>query len=258
MKRIDLDELMILITGLFVIGISISDLFGFLDNLPWLENRIPKVILILIGALFLLFNRKMNRLTKSIGAIDTHKASILEFNNAAEIYDFISKELLRAKESIEDITWGSYTGYRTKEEQDSYENYVKTIEKVCRRKNVMYKEISSLSDEHYFNRAKNLFRHYNYHLAYHDTRSINVPLISYVLIDRKEVILGFSRIPGEIRPLDGIKYLCIRDPDLVKFFSDYYDSIWGRAIKLKESNQIDQEQVEQIGALLTLTTDGRH
>lgn len=248
-KKTNLDEISITLTGVAVIIISLFNLFGFFDNLPWFQDRIPKIILTLLGTIFLLFNRKLNRINEEIEKNTSSKSNTLEFDNASEMYEFISEELLNAKTSIEDITWGSYTGYRTKNEQISYENYVKTIDRVCKHGKVMYKEISSLSDKHYFNRSKNLFKYYNYHLRYHNIKSIEVPLISYVIIDRKEVIIGFYRITGQTRPSDGVKYLCIKDENIIKFFVDYYDLIWHKGINLKEANYTNDDEVDKLERL---------
>lgn len=103
-----------------------------------------------------------------------------------------------------------------------------------------------MSDAHYFRRATNLLSHYSYHLAYHDISCIDVPLISYVIIDAKEVVLGFCRVPGITRPLDNIIYLSVTNPLLVKFFFDYYVSIWHKAVKLKESTQINKDKIDEI------------
>ncbi|HZW40427.1 MAG TPA: hypothetical protein VFF33_14100 [Ignavibacteriaceae bacterium] len=246
MNKYFTDDLTLKITSVAVILFAVFDLLGILDNIPWFAERIPKIILLLLGMIVLLLSSSMQNISNIVSRLGGEKIEIIEIDNAAEMYYFISKQLLKAKCSIEDITWGSYTGYRTAEEQDAYEYYVNTMRKVCKRENIMYKEISSLSDKHYFERAKNLFDNYNYHLAYHNIDNVNVPLISYTIVDSNQVICGFSRIPGQIRPLDGIKYMSIRTPLLVKFFKDYYDTIWDKAEKIKESLHVDLDKMNQI------------
>jgi len=241
-----IENLTLKIISLAVIIVSVLDLIGILDNITWISSRIPKVILLLLGTVILLLINSMKTINSNIEKINSGGVDILEFDNAAEIYDYVSTQLNKAKHSIEDITWGSYTGYRTKDEQDAYERYVKTMQKVCKKKNIMYKEISSLSDEHYFERATKLFINYNYHLSYHNIDEVNVPLISYAIIDNEQVICGFSRVPGQVRPLDGIKYLSIKSPVLVKFFKDYYDTIWEKAEKIKESLIINDDKISLI------------
>lgn len=242
------------IAGFIVLIMSIAHLLGFLEHFKWLAENIPKIILLLLGAITLFIVRVLKKIESSIHALEIRKegVKVLQFENIAEVYYYVANRLLSAKKCIDDITWGSYTGYRTEEEQKAYEVYVSTIEKVCKKGNIMYREISSLSDKHYFDRAINLFAHYSYHLAYHDVSCVNVPLISYVIFDSKEVVLGFSRVPGHVQPLDRIIYLSIEDPLIVKFFSDYYESIWYKAEKIKEAKFIDQEKVNQIKAQLAL------
>jgi hypothetical protein len=77
-----------------------------------------------------------------------------------------------------------------------------------------------------------------------------VPLISYVIIDRKEVIIGFYRIPGQTRPSDGVKYLCTKDENIIKFFVDYYELIWHKGEKLKEANDINYVEMSRLEVAL--------
>jgi hypothetical protein len=172
---------------------------------------------------------------------------IIEFKNVGEVYDYVADKLLAANDTVEDITWASYTGFRTEQEQHSYQNYLRAMEDVCKKGYVMYKEISSLSDTHYFQRAENLLQYYSYHLAYHDISAIDVPLISYILIDTKEVILGFYKVTGVTRAFEGIVYLSIQNPLMIKFFHDYYEKIWSSAEKLNEANKINTKRLEEIG-----------
>lgn len=162
---------------------------------------------------------------------------------------------MAAKDSIDDLTWGSYTGYRTEEEQKAYLHYVDTMNVVCAKGTVEYREVSSLSDEHYYKRSTDLLKYYSYHLGYFDISNINVPLISYVVIDSTEVILGFSRVPGRTRPLEGVIYLSIREPSIVRFFKDYYESIWIASTKLKEADRCNNAKLQEISSILHIASD---
>lgn len=271
------------IVGYLCMLISLLHLFGFLE---WemLVDRIPIITLLAVGLFITLLTNVLekvgseediNRLWTNVNntsndilnyqlATLRNQTSIKEsldemvsncspqgieiskFNNVGDVYDYISVKISLARHEIKDITWGSYTGYRTEHEQKCYENYVKTIESVCQKGTVTYEEISSLSDEHYFNRSIRLTDYYSYHLAYHDISCIDVPLISYVIIDTSEVVLGFYRVPGVVKPADDIVYLCIKNELLVKFYLGYYKSIWDKAIKLKDAAIVDHNKIAEI------------
>ena len=86
---------------------------------------------------------------------------------------------------------------------------------------ITYREISALVNEHYFQRAANLIGYVNYHLGYYDMSQVAVPLISFVVIDSSEVIVGFYGTSLFSSKSD--VYLSIRDPLMVEFFRGYYE-----------------------------------
>ena len=236
------------IIGVIAIAISLLDLLGFLENVPWISKKIHLISLLILGVFSVTITRLVQKNKDDIidNVVSSKGIDVLEFDEVGEVYEYVAKRLSSAKYSVEDITWGSYTGYRTEQDKKSYDRYVKTIEKVCKKPNVMYQEISSLSDEHYFYRSINLLKHYNYHLSYHDISTVNVPLISYVTIDSEEVILGFCRIPKVQRPPVGVKYLSIKNREVVNFFKDYHRLIFEQGEKIKESNSIRQDRIDAI------------
>lgn len=90
----------------------------------------------------------------------------------------------------------------------------------------------------------------NYSLRYYlDVEGI--PLMDFVLFDRKEVIICFYRsgiLPGEreIR-------LMTTHPDLVALFQDYFDTIWHRGEILQEGEKSYPARLDEIADTLKLT-----
>lgn len=174
------------------------------------------------------------------------KDEVIVFPNVAHLYRFIANKIRKAESSIDDITWGSRTEYRNKDEDDAYKDYVKAMADTCQSGLVSYREISSLTNLHYFDRAYKFVEsnQYNYQLAYYDTSHVELPLMSYIIIDQKEVLLGFYRVPVF---KDGEKqYLSITNPHVVALFIDYYAVLWQKADKLKEGRKIDKERLKKI------------
>lgn len=231
--------------------ISLLDMFGFLSNVPWLKERLLYIILLLV-ALHLLFAISQINETdeKMIDLIEEIKklggVEIKSFEGTDEVFSYVARKLRAARKSVRDITWGlrKIYHYRTVAEKEAYEDYLKAMEEACR-KGVEYREISSLSDEHYFQRAKNLIDkgYYNYHLGYYDISATPVPLMSFIIID-DEVIAGFYRVPT--LPSEGEVYLTITHPYIVRLFKDYYETLWADSIKIKEGNNINYKYLEQI------------
>ena len=279
------------LAGFICLAISLSHLIG-LWEIKWVSERIPAITLLVLGLFILFLTRVLERIDyrddldalKDISqrhadqneSSQGHMSQVLDnlqvmikelpgnltagldvdqFQDVGDVYNYVSAKLRNANTSIKDITWGSYTGYRTEYQQRCYEGYVTTIEDVCKKGKVIYQEISSLSDQHYFHRSANLLKYYNYHLAYHDISATQVPLISYVIIDEKEVVLGFFRVPGITFPPDSIVYLSVTNPLLVHFFFDYFVAIWEKAEKLKEAKKIHNSKIEEIAAKMGIELD---
>lgn len=117
---------------------------------------------------------------------------------------------------------------------------------------IKYREVSSLTDEHYFRRSINLIEkgYYSYHLGYYDISENPVPLISYIIIDSKEVVLGFYRVP--VLPLEGEVYLCITQSILVRLFRDYFETLWTGSTKVKEADWVNKDLISQIKKKLNI------
>jgi len=177
---------------------------------------------------------------------------LLQFENVAQLYDYVTSKLQEATNSVDDITWGSRKVYRTEVQEAAYQNYLKTIEAVCIKGTVTYREVSSLTDEHYFERSISLVKkgYYSYHLGYYDISKIKVPLMSYIIIDSSEVILGFYRAPV-LQP-EGEIYINVSQPMIVKLFEDYFETLWAGSTKLKEGNRIAWDVIEQIAKKLNV------
>lgn len=260
-----LPKAVLILVGLIAIGVSVADLFGALTNLPWLAERITVIILLLIGLLITFvafqerdYSRKVNskveestsRLIREIKNL--RGVEVLRFENVANLYNYVTTKLSTVNKSVDDITWGSRKGYRTEIEKEAYENYLKAVEAVCQKGTIKYREVSSLTDEHYFQRSMNLITegHYSYHLGYYDISQNPAPLISYIILDSKEVVLGFYRVP--LLPSEGEVYLSIAQPDLVRLFEDYFETLWLGSAKVKEATKVNHDLIYQIKKKLNI------
>jgi len=183
---------------------------------------------------------------------ESNGTKVLKFTNCAEVYNHIANKISEAETSIDDITWGSRKDYRTKEEQDAYEKYLLSINDVCAKGKIKYREISSLADEHYFKRALDLVKakHYSYHVGFYDTTLVNIPLISYIIVDRKEAIFGFYRAP--FRSTEDEVYLQITDSLTLQLFIDYYETLWAGSTKIKEGKSINVSAIKSIADKLKI------
>jgi len=73
-----------------------------------------------------------------------------------------------------------------------------------------------------------------------------VPLVSYVIVDSREVLGWFYRDPGSPSQ-DKEVYIAITDPHIVRLFKDYFQTLWERSIKLKDGSYVNWELLNKIG-----------
>jgi len=262
------ERIALLVTAVIAIAVTIADFAGALTGLPWLAQRIPEITLLLVALLvtFVAFEQRdysprvNSRIDESATHIieeikKLHGTEILHFKNVAQIYSYVATKLHGVSKSVDDITWGSRVAYRTSAEQKAYQDYLEAMEAVCDRKDIEYREISSLTDKHYYDRAINLIEkgYYTYNLGYYDLTHMPVPLFSYILFDRQEVVVGFYRVPK--LPLPGEVYISITHPAIVPLFVDYFDTLWAGSTKIKDGPNIDHAILNQIKEKLETKDD---
>src|SRR5271165_221939 len=247
------------VAGILAVAVSIADLFNLLTTFTWLNDRIPILTLLLVALVLSVtasenrdYSSKVNdKLERSTALIietlnRSHGVEPVQFEGVRELYDYVAGKLNTATTSVDDITWGSRIGYRTQLEEQSYRNYLNAIDGACKRGNVIYREVSSFSSEHYLHRSEYLIKkgYYSYHLGYYDISAVKVPLMSYIIIDSSDVILGFYRVP--LLPSEGEIYISVTQPFIVKFFKDYFETLWAGSTKIKEANIINSSVLNNV------------
>jgi len=100
----------------------------------------------------------------------SHGVQAVSFNKVEDLYRYVAGKLSNATEKVEDITWGSRAAFRTQMQQEAYETYLSAMEKACSKTSLEYREISSLSDSHYYERSRRLIekKYQSYNLGYYD------------------------------------------------------------------------------------------
>ena len=91
---------------------------------------------------------------------------------------------------------------------------------------------------------------YGYRLRYYEYSPGKLPpLVSFMVIDSEEVIIAFYRTP--YMPSEKQTRLAIKHKAIVRFFQDYYDTIWQGGKVLKEGNNIQYELLNEIHTRLS-------
>ncbi len=245
-----LGTLLLIINVIYASVVSL----GFGD----IPEKIPKIILGLLASfilyvVFRLFNieKSTHDLVKEIKKM-RKGVDVLPFKNQAELYDHIVKKLRGAKKSVDDISWASEQtlGLKTKDDLEAYEHYLAAVKEVCEKKNIYYREVSRIADDYYHSkRVKPLMneKYYGYNLRYYDIPVHGVTLMSYLIIDSEEVLLGFFRGTSASASSRGEVYFSISQPNIVEYFKSYFETLWNGTDKvIKEGGTIDKDLLDKI------------
>lgn len=171
------------------------------------------------------------------------------FPDITALYNYVSSRIVRAKRSITDITWGTHSHYRRQLDQETYDKYVRAMRRAARKKSVSYREISNFAQPQYVERSRALFECAGYNVRYVDTRSLKIPLLSFVIIDEEEVVFAFYREPA--RESDGEIYLSVQSRDVVELFQDYFETLWTTGLPIKEGKNVHIGRLDEVASQLS-------
>lgn len=170
------------------------------------------------------------------------------FEKISDFYEYVKQRLEQAESQVDDITWGTAeTEVFSDADKRARDEYIDSIARICQRKNVVYREVMGFPPAERIDRAEKMLDKniYNYHLRYHEyDQKMTPPLLSFIIIDGKELILGLYRSPylspeGEVR-------LANTDPEILALFKDYFNTIWHSGKIIKEREQVNRSELREI------------
>ena len=257
------EQAILFCTAVLGIGLTVAHLFGWLGmDHSWFSDHIAELTLMLLAFFVLAYAARPPPRSDEWSQAIVHRLDSLQgtqvntFEKAEDLYYYVAMKVRNAAETIDDITWGTRNPFRSEAERKAYDTYLEAMTEACHKPRMVYREISSLSDFHYYERAKKLMAidSLSYNLAYYDTSQIDVPLVAYMIVDRKEVVGWFYRDPtglGQTREV----YVTITHKEVVKLFTDYYETLWGPAKRIRENGNIDSRLFAQVGDRLRSEAD---
>ena len=174
--------------------------------------------------------------------------SVLDSKTLTPVYKDLRQQILEARHTVCDTTWGSDIPSYLDEEEEAYQTYVETVPEVCK-KGVIYREIMTFNDapEEFIERAEFMLAQnlITYNLRYYDVTLRNIPpLMPITITDSQKVSFAFYRWPH--LPIEGEFRLSIQQPQIGGLFQDYFDTLWKGARLIKEGDRIYMEEFMNI------------
>jgi hypothetical protein len=240
--------------------IAVLDSADVFNNVTWIRDRLAPLTLLAVGVIcwYLAAERrsKWEHLEKVVTQTSQELADRLVgaevkvFRTPQDYWSYAAKQILGAKESIEDVTWGKiHNRNATRAANDAFAKYRDAISKVASSRNakgLVYREIMTFEYPLRVRRARrNLEQNApNYSLAYYQLPEGSLPpFLQFVVIDCKEVLFGPHR---GAQPGFGESFLAIEHPELAALFREYFDVAWKEATTIKDYHGTDWELFEEI------------
>ncbi|MCQ3972816.1 MAG: hypothetical protein DPW09_05130 [Anaerolineae bacterium] len=256
-RRVEL-LLLFIVAGLSVI-ISILDTAGLLDGVQWIAQRIPALILLCVGfiASYLILERR-GKLDEIALMVDERSTAILktigvevnEYNTSEEYLDAIAQRVIKAKR-IDNVNWvdeGEVQFRWSQSDQEAAARAFSLVKKVIHNPKVAWRDIYIFfpNNPHRFEYAKTTVldkRVTGYSAAYFNTPPPEaVPQIgAFIIVDS-----GEQDAEVFVSSHDSTIWLNIKHPTVVRYFANYYESLWKKAIKLKVGSTIDNQLFQQL------------
>lgn len=188
------------------------------------------------------------------------KVDVKVLKSSEDLYRYVKKRIEQARERVDDLTWGPLTAeLTTPADKQALEDYIESIGVACRKGTLSYREVMTFPSMKHIDirvkRAEKMLKQnlFGYHLRYYEYSAKGAPpLLSFLIIDSEEVIFALYRYP--YMPVEEELRLAVRNPEIVRLFRDYYNTIWHGAKVLKEGDRIEWKEFADVQKRLGLQT----
>lgn len=250
-KRVE--RIALIATATASILVSVLDLLGVLDAIPWLAGRTSAITLLVVALIagYLVSERfgKMELIERSIiESADRILASLrgVEANSlltAEEAFEYMAERIAEAELRIDHAALAAPIPRR----QPYSRRWEQAITKVLKGNRVTYRYVVLFKDAARWARVKRHLADLNikkYYVRYYDLSTCVLPALSFIVIDNQEVIMHYPYEPGQIET-----FLSVKHPDVVRLFAAYYTNLWMHA------QSLDSDALQQIGGQIDESLD---
>lgn len=170
------------------------------------------------------------------------------FDDINDVDIYISKQIANAKSCVYDFNWQDYISVNPYHRSQPLKEYAsneidKSIKKFCQRsvsKPHIYREIFTFS---YPKNLGKMLTHISYgdaySCSYYDNKdNQRFPKLQFVIVDDKEVIFVSSAYKPNL--------CAIKNERIVSIFCSYFEQAWDLSTKIKESNSLHNNVIEDI------------
>lgn len=153
--------------------------------------------------------------------------------NEEVAFEYMAERILRAKSRIDHAALTPPI-QRIKAPSKKWEE---SIEMILKANKITYRYVALLTDDARRNRVEQHLSDSQierYYVEYYSPSESRMPALSFILIDKSEVIMHYPFKPGEEET-----FLAIKHQDIARLFVRYYERLWNQATPLNHSNLKD-------------------
>jgi hypothetical protein len=246
------EQIVLGLTAIFSILVSVLDWFGLVSLPPGAVSSLTLLGIGLVAGYLVLERRsKLDKIEQIVAlgfddlVLSISGSHVEVFKDYQQLYEYAARRMREAKKSVDDLTWGaSFSTRRTESEERAFRKYMQAIVETASRREIRYREVMTFPNEERLKRAEGILSKniYGYQLRYYEIEHQSTPpLLEFMVIDSEEVILASHR--GKTLPIEGEPLIATRQPDIVRYFQDYYDAIWQGAIIIKDAGKPADNQI---------------
>lgn len=243
------ESIALLATVVASVLVALLDLFGLVESIPWLTNRIPTMTLLILAILagYLISERSGEREElrglKTLISENT-KVTIASLSgveastklSAEEAYEYIVKTYETAQRSIDaGILAPSLSRGLPRQAIEE------ARAKILKSNKVNFRYITFLDKAQWARMKPYITDSAIQKLYFRYFEPIRQPpLMSFLIIDNQEVYMRYPHEPGEPEI-----YLSVKHPEVVQLFAAYFRSMWREATFVSGDDKRKLEEIER-------------
>ena len=215
-----------------LIIVAVADILGALDEVTWISNRIPTIVLLFLSMwIGFWFSQKQNENERAMRLEKLVSQSIGEIHvlkTTEEAFDYLAKQYEKAQLSIDQAAIAPSIST-----SKAYSRYDQVLKRILKNNQVKYRHVTFL-DSIRWKRLRVFLQDEKiekYFARCYDLPEESLPGLSFSIIDDEEIVMRYPYDPGQSEI-----WLSIKHPEVVRLFSAYYRNLWANGIALDKSD----------------------
>lgn len=170
-------------------------------------------------------------------------ANVEYFDGEDDFFKYLIAKLPQVEHSIKFTSLGPSHGHISATAQKFYKEKAKLIAAG----KIRYNYLTVINNQGRLDRIIKDLHEANdkkYFVGYFDENAMSIPMVSFTVLDDKELIIGGHRTL--YAPSEGTASILVRNEKAARLFSDYFDMLWRNAIKINEHGIIRQDIINAL------------